>query len=88
MPRHSVDPHASVPQREVLTRFLGRVGVDETDLYPGDGELARTHTTISATERNRFDNLCFKMGSNPASVMRGMVRGLLREYREVIDGAG
>lgn len=88
MPRHSVDPHANAKQREVLTRFLGRAGVDEGDLYPGDEELARTHTTISATERNRFDHLCFRMGSNPASVMRGMIRGLLREHEELLSGTG
>ncbi len=82
MPRHSVDPNANPQQRQALTRFLGRAGVAEEDLYPGDGKLARTHTTITAAERNQFDHLCFKMGSNPASVMRGLVRGMLREHAD------
>ena len=86
--RHSVDPHANPHQRELLTRFLGRAGVYESALSPGGavGSLARTHTTITHTERNRLDHLCFKMGTHPASVMRGLIRGLLEQHKDVIDG--
>ena len=88
--RHSVDPHANPHQRELLTRFLGRAGVDEKALTPGGlgRDLARTHTSITYEERNRLDNLCFKMGTHPCAVLRGLIRGLLDEHKGVIDGPG
>lgn len=76
-----VDPRATEGQRKALEAFVARHRFAEQDLSsPSPIDRAILHTTISTEERNRLSKIAFDLGTQPANLIRGLIRSVLKEH--------
>lgn len=81
MPLLPVDPCITPDQKRALDSFVARHRFSEQDMgSPPPTDRAVLHATLSTAERNRFCKIAFDLGTQPTNLIRGLIRGVLKEH--------